>query len=172
MISSTSRGNWSMLPCRFRRRARGAADAQIDAIRVEGRQRAELLGDDQRGVVGQHDAAGPDADSLRLLGHMADHDAGRGAGDALHVVVLGQPEAFVAEPLGGLGQGDAVGEGLGGVAALGDGRQIEDGELGHGLHIGTDLRRIQQAKLAFYVNRAYQPRPPACAIVHCTMKRP
>jgi hypothetical protein len=41
-----------------------AAEAQIDAAGIERGQRAELLGDHQRRMVRQHDAAGADADRL------------------------------------------------------------------------------------------------------------
>jgi hypothetical protein len=40
--------------------ARRTAQAQIDAIRIERSQGAELLGDHQRRVVRQHDAARPE----------------------------------------------------------------------------------------------------------------
>ena len=43
--------------------ARRAADAEVDATRGEGLERRELLGDHERGVVGQHDAARADADA-------------------------------------------------------------------------------------------------------------
>ena len=42
--------------------ARGAPDAQVDPARVQRLQGAELLGHDQRLVVGQHHAAGADPD--------------------------------------------------------------------------------------------------------------
>ena len=71
---------------------------------IERRQRAELLGDDQRRVVGQHDPAGAHADGRGARRDVADHDRGGGAGDARHVVVLGVPEAPVAPPLGVAGE--------------------------------------------------------------------
>ena len=73
-----------------------AAEPEIDPAGVQRLQRAELLGDHQRRVVGQHDAAGADADRRRAPGHVADRHRGRRAGDAGHVVVLGQPVADVA----------------------------------------------------------------------------
>src|SRR4051794_1073394 len=52
------------------KRARGelvttrcAAKAQIDAARVERLERAELLRNDERGMIGQHDSAGTDANA-------------------------------------------------------------------------------------------------------------
>ncbi|MNN24775.1 hypothetical protein D3C81_1382170 [compost metagenome] len=51
---------------------RRATEAQVDASRIKRGQRAELLGDLQRRVVGQHDAAGADADGRRSASYMAD----------------------------------------------------------------------------------------------------
>ena len=42
--------------------ARRPAEAEVDPPGMQRRQRAELLGDDQRRVVRQHDAAGADTD--------------------------------------------------------------------------------------------------------------
>lgn len=87
------------------------AQAQVDALRIQRSQRAELFGHMQRGVVGQHDAAGAHTDGLGAAGDMADQYGGGGAGDARHVVVLGQPVALIAPALGVLGQIEHVGEG-------------------------------------------------------------
>ena len=51
-------------------------------------------------------------------GDVRDHDRRRRAGDAGHVVVLGQPEAAVAPALGVLREVERVGERLRRVAAL------------------------------------------------------
>ena len=80
--------------------ARRASQAEIDAARIERLERAELLGDHERRVIRQHDAAGADADRARAAGDVADHDRRRGARDADHVVVLGEPEPRVAPTLG------------------------------------------------------------------------
>ena len=84
--------------------ARRTAKPQIDAIRIERRQGAELLGDDQRRVVRQHDAARPDAQGIGTAGQMTDQHRSGGAGDARHVVVLGQPVAAIAQAFGMTGQ--------------------------------------------------------------------
>lgn len=113
----------------------GAADAQVDAAGEQGGQGAELLGDDQRGVVGQHDAAGPDADAVGGGGHLADHDGGGRTGHARNAVVLGQPVLPVAPPVGMPGQIDGVTEGLADRPAIADRGQVEDRERhvrGHG----------------------------------------
>ena len=62
--------------------ARRAAEAEVDAAGVERLERAELLGDHERRVVRQHDAAGADADRLGAAGDVRDHDGGRRARDA------------------------------------------------------------------------------------------
>ncbi|MND59011.1 hypothetical protein D3C80_501860 [compost metagenome] len=48
------------------------AETEIDPIRVERGQRAELLGDHQGRVVRQHDAAGPQPQGAGGAGQMAD----------------------------------------------------------------------------------------------------
>jgi len=103
-----------------------AAQPQIDPPRIERGKRAELLGNHKRRVVGQHDASCPDPHGPRRGGHMADHHCSRRTRDARHVVMLGQPVAVIAGPLGRTRQIDGRGKGIGGGLALGDGREIED----------------------------------------------
>ena len=88
--------------------ARGATDPQVDPSREQRRERPELLRDDQGRMVGQHDAARAHPDRRRSVGDVADHDRGRRAGDARHVVVLGDPVASIAPTLRMLGQIGAV----------------------------------------------------------------
>ena len=114
-----------------RRHAVGAgcpAEAEVDAARVERLEGAELFGDGERGVVGEHHTAGADPQGGRGVGQVGDQDRRGGAGDAGHVVVLGHPVAGVAESLDVLRQLDRVGERLGGSGARGHGCQIEDGQ--------------------------------------------
>jgi hypothetical protein len=111
--------------------ARRTPQTQIDAARIETGQRAELLGDLQRRVVGQHDAAGTDPDARSVSGDVADQHRRRAAGDARHVVVFGQPITVIAELLAPLREIAHVAEGIGDLAALGDGRKIEHGKYGH-----------------------------------------
>jgi len=77
-------------------------------------------------VVGQHDAAGADTDALGPRRDMADDKGGGGAGDAGHIVVFGQPEPLIAEPVGGLGQGQGFVQAASGVAAFDDGGEVEN----------------------------------------------
>ncbi|MNY77974.1 hypothetical protein D3C86_2180490 [compost metagenome] len=62
---------------------------------------------------------------------MGNDDRGRRAGNALHAVMFGQPEALVAVFFGRLRQEPRVFERLGDTAAFGDRGEIEDGESRH-----------------------------------------
>ena len=77
-----------------------ATEAEIDTSGIQARQGAELLRDDERGVVGQHDPARADADTARRLCHMADDQGRCRTCNARHVVVLGEPVAAIAEMFG------------------------------------------------------------------------
>ena len=83
-------------------------------------------------MVRQHDAARADPHGLRAAGHMADDDARGRAGDADHVVMLGEPVAIVAPSLRVLRQIERVAQGIGGREAFGHWREIEDREGWHG----------------------------------------
>ena len=106
---------------------RRAPEAKVDAAGIERRERAELLGHGQRRVVGQHDAARADAHRLGEARHMADQHRGRGGGDALHVVMLGQPVAVIAERLGVFGQRAGIAQRLRRVGAFGHRSKVENG---------------------------------------------
>ncbi len=68
-------------------RAGGAAEAEVDTPRGHRLQRAELLGDHERGVVGQHHAARAEPDAVGVGGEVGqDHSGGR-RGHARHGVV-------------------------------------------------------------------------------------
>ncbi len=77
--------------------AGSAADAEIDSAGIEGVEGAEDLRHLERGVVRQHDAAGADADSPGLRADASEHDLRRGAGQRVHGVVFGHPEAAITE---------------------------------------------------------------------------
>jgi hypothetical protein len=106
-------------------RAGGAAEAEVDTAGEERLERPELLRDQEGRVVRQHDAAGADPDGPGPGGNMADHDRRRRARHRRHVVVLGEPIALVAEPLGVPGQVQRIPQRLAGAAALDDGREVE-----------------------------------------------
>ncbi len=84
---------------------RGAPDPEVDPARVKRLQHPELLGDHQRRVVGQHHAAGADPHPLGPRRQGRRQDRRRGARDPGDVVVLGDPVAVIAEPLGRLARG-------------------------------------------------------------------
>ena len=90
-------------------------------------QRAELFGDDIGHMIGQHDAARPDPDPLRAIGHIADDHRGGGARDAGHVVVLGHPVAGEAPLVGVPGEVERVAECVGGGVADAHGNEVQDG---------------------------------------------
>ena len=124
---------------RHRVGARRAADAEIDPPGMERLEHRELLGDRERGVVRQHDAARPDPDAFGGAGDVGDQDGRRRAGDGRHVVVFGDPETHEPEPLGGLRQPRRVGQRLGRGAALADHGQIEHRQRDHAVTIRTRL---------------------------------
>ena len=78
--------------------------------------------------IGQHDAAGANANGLRAGTDMANQHRGRGARNAGHVVMLGQPEAVIAPRFRMLREIEHVAERLRCRAALDDGRKIEHRE--------------------------------------------
>ena len=80
-------------------------------------------------MVGKHDAAGADTYGLRRSCNMSDHDCRRGTRDPRHVVVLGQPVAVIAEPLGGTGKVHGIRQGIGRGLSLGHGGKVEKREV-------------------------------------------
>src|SRR5215469_18679369 len=83
-----------------RRAARGSADAEIDPLRIERMQHAELLGDFERTVMRQHHSAGAHADALGLCTDTRDEDLRRRTRERLGRMVLRDPVALVSEPIG------------------------------------------------------------------------
>jgi hypothetical protein len=109
-------------------RTGGPAEPKVDAAGVKRIQCAELLGDDERRVVRQHDAAGTDAQRGGGAGDMADqHRRGR-AGDAGHVMMFRQPKPRVAQPLHQARKLDRVAETFRDRSALPDGSKVEHGK--------------------------------------------
>ena len=108
--------------------ARRAAQPHVDAAGRQGIEHAEHLGHFERRVVRQHDAGAADADALGGGGDGRDHDLGRGADDGRMVVMLGHPEALVAQRLAMLGERHGVADRLV-LRAAGDGdRLVENGK--------------------------------------------
>ena len=107
--------------------AGGATEAEVNAARIERLQRAKLLCNDQRRMVGQHDAAGAHADGGGATGNVTDDHGSGGASHARDVVMLGHPVAVVAPLLRMLCQIQRMAEGLRGSLALQDRGQINYG---------------------------------------------
>ena len=105
--------------------ARRAAQAQVDASGKQGFQRAELFGDEQRRVVRQHHTAGPHPQGGGVRGNVADQNRRGAAGDAIDVVVLGEPEALVTQLLHVPREVHRITKRVRGGAALRDGREVQ-----------------------------------------------
>src|SRR5690606_39777747 len=90
-----------------------------------GGERSELLRHHERGVVGQHDSAGADPYPRRTGGHVGNRHGRRGTGDAGHVVMLREPKSPVTPPLRVLREVARIVQGLTGVTAVHEWRQIE-----------------------------------------------
>ena len=89
---------------RHRIGAGGTTNAEVDASGVRGLQQRELLGNGQRRMVGQHHPARTQPQLRRLRGQMRDQHRRAGGRHGGHVVVLRQPVARVAEPIGRLSE--------------------------------------------------------------------
>ncbi len=108
--------------------ARRAAKPHVDAAGRQRVEHAEHLGHFEGRIVRQHDAGAADADAIGRGGDGRDHDLGRGTHDGRMVMVLGNPEALVAQRLAMLGERHGVADRLV-LRAVGDGdRLIENGK--------------------------------------------
>ena len=101
--------------------ARRAANAQVDATRVEDLEQAEVLCDLERRIVGQHDAAGADAHVVRFGGQARDQDLRRRTGQRIGCVVLGNPVAVITELFATLRERRGMGNGIRRIFAAADG---------------------------------------------------
>jgi hypothetical protein len=110
-----------------------AAESEIDAAGEQRFKCAELFRDDERRMIWQHDAASADADRRRVGGDVPDDHCCRGTSDAGYSVVLGNPEAMVAQSFSMARKIDGISEGLCGRASLDDRREIKnrEGNSGH-----------------------------------------
>ena len=100
--------------------SRRAPDAQVDPAREQRLQHAELLGNFQRRVVGQHDTATPDPNGVGGRGDAPDQDLGARAGERPGIVVLRHPVARVAQPFDDLGQPHRLLQSISGRPSLSD----------------------------------------------------
>ena len=109
--------------------ARRPPDAEIDPTGMERMQEAEGLCHLHRAVVRQQHGARADADGRGLGPQPGDQDLRRGAGEARHAMMLGDPVALIAERIGAPRQRDGVAERIGRRQPLGHRRLVEDREL-------------------------------------------
>ena len=140
-----------------------AADAEVDALAVQAAEDAERLGDLERAVVRQHHAAAADADVLGRGRHLGDQDLGRRAREHRDAVVLGDPVARVAEPVGEPREVDRVLERIPAGQALGDRRLIEDAEAPQ-----TDCR-LNHPPSPNFLCEALPPLRPAAFLRRCRL---
>ena len=115
-----------------------AAEPKIDTLRKQRLQHAELLGDFQRAVIRQQDAAGADA-YRRCRGGDARHQYfGTRIRQRLQRVMLREPVAAITEFLRRLRELDRFRHRLRGRMAADDGRLVEDAEFQIGeLRLGS-----------------------------------
>ena len=106
-------------------RTRRTAEPQINAPGVEAFKGAELLGNHQRRMVRQHHTARAHANGRCTARQITDQHRGRGTGDAVHVVVFGNPKAVIAKLFHVLRQIQRIVQRLGSAAAFTHGHQIE-----------------------------------------------
>ena len=111
--------------------ARGSAEPEVDPAGIQGGERAELLGDHERRMVGQHDPTRADPDRRRPRGHVRDHDRRCGARDTRHVVVLREPVAVVSPAFSVTSKVEGILQRIGRGAALDDRREVEDRDRKH-----------------------------------------
>src|SRR5690606_3684619 len=111
-----------------------ATQPQVNTAGIKRFERAELLSNGQWGMIGKHDATRTDADAISLAGHMANQYRSSRASYVFHVVVLGKPDAVIAELLDVSRRFNGAGNGRGSIAALDDNREIEGRKLDLFIH--------------------------------------
>ena len=90
------------------------------------RARPHMLGNDQWGMVWQHDAASPDPNGARAGGNMRQSNRRGGARNARHVVMFRHPVSLIAQCLDMAAQIERVPQRLASVAAFRHGCKVED----------------------------------------------
>ncbi len=101
------------------------------------RERPELLGDDQRRMVGEHYTTGAYSNGGGPGSHMRDHHRRRRTRDTRNAVVLREPEPVVAPPFCMLGEVQRIAEGLRRVTPLHDRSKVQHGKRNH-LHLSLE----------------------------------
>src|SRR5690606_10797929 len=78
--------------------ARRAAEADVDPTGMQRFKQAEIFRDLIGAVMRQHDAAGADADVLRMSADMCEQHLRARMRQHRHAVMLGYPKALIPEP--------------------------------------------------------------------------
>ena len=112
-------------------RPRRPAKPQIDPAGIERVERAELLGDHEWVVIGQHDPARTDPDLACSGADTGEHHGSRAASNARHAVMLGDPISAVAKRFGLARQSSGGSHRFANSAAFTNRNQIENGEGDH-----------------------------------------
>ncbi len=133
--------------------------AEIDPTGEQRVERAELLGDHEGIVIGQHDPARPDPDGRSRMADMREHDRGCRAADPFHRMMLGDPEALVAVGFRRLCEAGSGLIGFGQAPAFADGDEIEHGKVYHASKMGRGLA-FSMRKPNWWSCRARKPVPP------------
>jgi hypothetical protein len=89
------------------------------------RERPELLGDDQRRMVGEHYTTGAHSNRGGPGGHVRNYHCRRRTRDTRDTVVLREPEPVVAPPLCMLGEVQRIAERLRRVTSLHDRSKVQ-----------------------------------------------
>ena len=98
--------------------ARRTTDPEINPFRKQRLQSAKLFRNDQRGVIGQHNAARPEADCFRTRTQMRDDNRRGRTRDADHIMMFGDPIAVVATGFCRAGEIQRIGQGVAGVLSF------------------------------------------------------
>jgi hypothetical protein len=112
-------------------RSRSPSKSEVNPPGVQRREGTELLGDQKRGMIWQHDAASADPNAGSSGGNVRERDRGCRTRDAWQIVVLGHPKAPISEGLDMARKVKRVVQRLTDVAALGNGREVKNGKRDH-----------------------------------------
>jgi hypothetical protein len=109
-------------------RAGGAAEPEVYATGRERREHAEALGDLERAVMRQHDAAASDADARCRGSDGSNEDFRAGAGQHRRSVMLGDPVPVIAQPIGEAREIERVPQRVDTGESFRDGRLIQNAQ--------------------------------------------
>ena len=86
-----------------------------------------MLGDDDRRMIRQHDAARADPDLIRTGSHVGHNKRSRRTGDTGHVMVFGHPDAVVIPVLRMRREVTRIVHGGAGISAFGHSDKVKNG---------------------------------------------